>query len=147
DAVRTGESALLIKRDRQRAVPCADLQDGIPPLIGRGNKVEHRLSVPLAPPFRRRCNVLDLKDTAALVVHHTVALASLIAQYLQGPSVQRPVDHVLLLIPRQQQRKVLFFVLPHSSDLHVASSPRSVFPGAIPSSAALPAATGVPPTV
>src|SRR5699024_950084 len=116
--VRTDKPALLVKRDRQRAVPCANLQHRILPFISRSNKVKERFTVSLPLVAWFRCNILHFKNTVSLVCYHTFTLDSIIVQNIHCPSVKIPVYHILLFVGQQQQRKKSFFVLLDFFDCH-----------------------------
>src|SRR5699024_9006020 len=116
--MRTDKPALLVKRDRQRAVPCANLQHRILPFISRSNKVKERFTVSLPLIVWFRCHIFDFKNTVSLVCYHTFALNSIIVQHIHCPSVKISVYHILLFVGQQQQRKKLLFVLLDFFDCH-----------------------------
>ncbi len=56
------------------------------------------------------CYIFDFKDTVTLVSYNTFALDAVIIKHIHRTLIDIAVDHILLFVSKQQQRKKLLFV-------------------------------------
>ena len=104
DPVALPEPAGLVEGQGQGTVPGAHQQ---PPSAG-GPAVPHRPlhhGAAVAPAMKGRLHrqILDLEHARGLLRHHAHRPEAAVVQRRQDAPVQIPVDHVLLLVPQQQQ--------------------------------------------
>ena len=116
--VRAHKPALFIKRDRQRAVSRADLQDGVLLAVSIGKEINHRFSVTLPLMLRYIRNILDFKHAVPLVGDDALAFHAVIHEQIHPAAVKIAIDHVLLLVRKQKQIEICFFAARNLYDLH-----------------------------
>ena len=131
------KSACLIERDGQRAVPCPHLQNSVLCAIFPQEKRDKRLPIPLALGHRLDSKVFQFQHAVPLVRYDADSThAARIAERVHIPAFQIAVDHILLLVPKQKQIKILLPVFHDSYDLHM----RLCYPSQNSSSSVLPSA-------
>ena len=118
DPVGTPEAAGFIKGNGEGTVAGARLQDGIPRPVFFRKKADQRLSIALPLKIRFHSQAFDFQNAVPLVRDHTFGFHAALLQHVHGSPFQIAVDHILLLIGKEQQGKIFLFVSQDLSDFH-----------------------------
>lgn len=123
DGVVPCESAALIKGDGQRTVPGTRLKLSELAAEQAGHIFDQHSAISLALKGFRNRQVLNFQQTLSFIGHNTYALNdSVILKHKHPAAVQIAVDHILLLICKQQEREIVSFVFGDFPDHYFVCS-------------------------
>ena len=111
------KAAFFVEGDGGGAVAGAHLQGMKLPPVGVCHVVDQLPPVASALTVRVCGNVLDLQKAVAFISDNAHTLDPAIFQHVHSTLVQIPVDHVLLLVGKEQKVQVPLFIGIDSADL------------------------------